>query len=161
MASSNTKEVPVSEDLAAQQISSNDFAELAVSTKDRAAKQFSSIVNDVTKISLESTKEKSPKPLSKIDQLNNTIRLLDKREEKPRENLLLLPNSTKFGLTQQTTDETYKRGKNLLYMEFQKLQKGQRINSKNQTKTTEKFYDIPEKELNKPTVDTLAEGTNE
>ena len=46
-------------------------------------------------------------------------------------------------------------------MEFQKLQKGQRINSKNQTKTTEKFYDIPEKELNKPTVDTLAEGTNE
>ena len=38
MASSNTKEVPVSEDLAAQQISSNDFAELAVSTKDRAAK---------------------------------------------------------------------------------------------------------------------------
>ena len=50
-----------------------------------------------------------------------------------------------------------RQGKALLFMEFQKPHREQRIQSKNQTKTSQDNYDIPEKELKKFTVDTLAE----
>ena len=44
-----------------------------------------------------------------------------------------------------------------LFMEFQRLHKVQRIQSKPQSKTREDNQDVPEKELKKLTVDTLAE----
>ena len=42
-------------------------------------------------------------------------------------------------------------------MEFQKLHKEQRVRFRTQTKSNDDNYDIPEKELKKLTVDTLAE----
>ena len=96
MATSMTKKAPISEDLAAQQISSKYLAELQISAQDLAARQLSSIVDAVPKHSLEPTKDNSPNILSQIEQLINAIKLLDEREEKLGKNLLLLPNSTKI-----------------------------------------------------------------
>ena len=50
-----------------------------------------------------------------------------------------------------------REGQALSFMEFQKLQKEQRIQSKVQFKTSEDTFDIPDKELKKLTVETLAE----
>ena len=50
-----------------------------------------------------------------------------------------------------------REGQALSFKEFQKLHKEQRIRFKTQAKTNDDNYDIPEKELKKLTVDTLAE----
>ena len=107
------------------------------------------------KLYLESSKEE---PISQIDQPINAIKFLDEREEKAREKST---TSTEFDkirreISRQRMD-LIREGQAVSFMEFQKLHKEQRIQSKAQFKTSEYNYDIPEKELKKLTVETLAE----
>ena len=78
MDTSNIKDYNISDDL-------KDLEDLQIAQQDLTSKQLYSIMDAVSNLSLESTKGKSPKPLSQIDQLINAIKLLDEREEKARE----------------------------------------------------------------------------
>ena len=83
---------------------------------------------------------------------------MDEREEKAKEKSA---TSTEFDKIRQEISrqriELIRQGQTLSFKEFQKLHKEQRIRFKTQAKSNDDNYDIPEKELKKLTVDTLAE----
>ena len=135
---------------------STDSNEIDFSPQDIAANQLSSIIDAVPRLSLES-KETFPTSLS-IDQIIEEIKLLDEREERAKEKSA---TSTEFDkirreISRQRID-LIRQGQTLSFMEFQKLHKEQRVRFRTQTKSNDDNYDIPEKELKKLTVDTLAE----
>ena len=133
-----------------------DSKELEYSPQDFATQELSSIIDAVPKLSLES-KEIVPISLT-IDQIIEEIKLLDERVEKAKEKSA---TSTEFDkirreISRQRMD-LIRQGQTLSFMEFQKLHKEQRVRFRTQTKSKDDNYDIPEKELKKLTVDTLAE----
>ena len=132
--------------------------DLQITQKDLTSKQVTAIMGSLPNIPLEPPRGKSPKPLSQIDQLINSIKLLDEREEKAKEKSATATEFDKIRreISRQRMD-LIREGQALSFMEFQKLHKQQRIQSKAQSKTSDDNYDVPEKELNKLTVDTLGE----
>lgn len=89
MTSSNTKNMLISDDRTAQQTSSKDSEELNSSAQKLAVEEFSSMIDAVPKLSLESTKGKPSRPLSQIVRLIRELKLLDEKEKKLEKNLLL------------------------------------------------------------------------
>ena len=150
-----TKNTPNPDDKTTNQ-PSKDMEELHISPQDLAAREISSIIRDVPKLSLESSKEK---PLSQIDQLIDAIKQLDEREERAKQKSA---TSTEFDkirreISRQRMD-LIREGQALSFREFQKIHKEQRFQSKDISKTKEDTgFDVPEKELKKLTVETLAE----
>ena len=71
--------------------------DLQINQKDLTSKQLTAIMDSMPNLSLESTRGKSPKPLSQIDELINAIKLLDEREKRLGKSLLPLPSLIKYG----------------------------------------------------------------
>ena len=83
---------------------------------------------------------------------------MDERGEKDKEKSA---TSTEFDeirreISRQRMD-LIRQGQTFSFKEFQTLHKEQRIRFKTQAKSNDDNYDVPEKELKKLTVDTLAE----
>ena len=151
-----TPNPPVSDDKTTKTNPSKDMEELQISPEDVASKEIESIIRSVPKLSLEASKGK---PLSQIDQLIDAIKQLDEREERAKEKSA---TSTEFDkirreISRQRMD-LIREGQALSFREFQKIHKEQRFQSKDPSKTKEDTrFHIPEKELKKLTVETLAE----
>ena len=77
-----TAKLPVDDDISDDLKTLED---LQITQKDLTSKQVTAIMGSLPNIPLEPTRGKSPKPLSQIDQLINSIKLLDEREEKAKE----------------------------------------------------------------------------
>ena len=151
-----TPNPPVSDDKTTKTIPSKDMEELQISPQDLASKELESIIRSVPKLSLEASKGK---PVSQIDQLIDAIKQLDEREERAKEKSA---TSTEFDkirreISRQRMD-LIREGQALSFREFQKIHKEQRFQSKDPSKTKEDTrFHIPEKELKKLAVETLAE----
>ena len=105
--------------------------DLQINQQDLTSKQMAAIIDSVPNLSLESTRGKSPKPLSQIDQLINAIKLLDEREEKAREKSATATEFDKIRreISRQRMD-LIREGQALSFMEFQNFINNKEFNPK-------------------------------